>query len=499
MLQNFKNFIKYLNLHVKSYKVTGKYNDKQLTSFLSHAFNLDLNINTLIYLGRKKEFFRYLNRYFPNSNSFFMHSQSGSVILNLYSKSYLKELSQGFPLNERAPSREINELSPYFNIEGHCLNLNFKGPYFLYTDLYYELKDILDESGTILHDTEIIVISLNIEILKYHDSGFFKLQHSLNQYGFKLYDVINKEGIKEVNNGEKLFIFARKESRLFTSNRLSGSSKPNPENKICNCLIAGSGRSGTSMLGGILYEAGYYMGENLYIGNETNPKGFFESPMINNINEDILSKYSNVKSSYITNSNYGVLTDLLNINYLLNPNNQKDQGWLCSLPPELTIENEDAGIESRIEEVTNRGPFCYKDPRFSYTLPVWNKYLDDSTKIICVFRDPGTTVRSILKEHRQAEYLHDLKINETIAYEIYFNIYSHIIKNLGNNSNNITFIHYNQILNGTALSKLSELLNVKLTNSFADKNLQRSVKMGDVPDKVNSLYLQLCKLADYQN
>ncbi len=496
MLQNIK---KHTNLLVKPKKSTSKYFDNQLTGFLSHVFNLDLRINTLIYLGNNKEFFRYLNRYFPNSNSFFMDSQNGSVVLNLYSNSYLKELTKGFPSIERITPGEINKPTPKFNIEGHCLNLNFDGPYFLYTDLYNELAEILNESSVILKGLEIIVISSNIDRLKDHNSDFFRLQHSLNQSGLIFHDVINKTGLKEKNTGEKLFIFANEHSRLFPSNRLSGSSKPNLDKKISNCLIAGSGRSGTSMLGGILYEAGYYMGENLYIGNETNPKGFFECPMINKINEDILSKYSNVKSSYITNSNYGVLTDLLNINYLLNPNSQKDQGWLCSLPPELTIENEDAGIESRIEEVTNRGPFCYKDPRFSYTLPVWNKYLDDSTIIICVFRDPGTTVRSILKEHRQAEYLHDLKINETIAYEIYLNIYSHIIKYQVDNSRNIIFIHYDQILNGTVLSKLSDLLNVKLTNSFADKNLQRSVKMGDVPDKVNSLYNQLCKLADYQN
>ncbi|NIM13858.1 MAG: sulfotransferase family protein, partial [Candidatus Aminicenantes bacterium] len=52
-----------------------------------------------------------------------------------------------------------------------------------------------------------------------------------------------------------------------------------------NCLILGSGRSGTSMIAGILHKAGYFMGDNLYPPRSANPKGFFENWEINEINE----------------------------------------------------------------------------------------------------------------------------------------------------------------------------------------------------------------------
>ena len=50
---------------------------------------------------------------------------------------------------------------------------------------------------------------------------------------------------------------------------------------VKNCLILGSGRSGTSMIAGILHKAGYFMGDNLYPPRSANPKGFFENWEIN--------------------------------------------------------------------------------------------------------------------------------------------------------------------------------------------------------------------------
>jgi hypothetical protein len=43
-----------------------------------------------------------------------------------------------------------------------------------------------------------------------------------------------------------------------------------------NCLILGSGRSGTSLAAGILAQAGYFMGDELWPVNIGNPKGQFE-------------------------------------------------------------------------------------------------------------------------------------------------------------------------------------------------------------------------------
>ena len=56
-----------------------------------------------------------------------------------------------------------------------------------------------------------------------------------------------------------------------------------------NCIILGSGRSGTSMVAGSVAGAGYHMGDQLHAARISNPKGFFESSEINDINEALLA------------------------------------------------------------------------------------------------------------------------------------------------------------------------------------------------------------------
>ncbi|MDX1388819.1 MAG: hypothetical protein R3344_06490, partial [Acidobacteriota bacterium] len=57
-----------------------------------------------------------------------------------------------------------------------------------------------------------------------------------------------------------------------------------------DCIILGSGRSGTSMVAGTLAGAGYFMGEKLWDATPANPKGFFEDQEINAINEDLIAQ-----------------------------------------------------------------------------------------------------------------------------------------------------------------------------------------------------------------
>jgi hypothetical protein len=58
---------------------------------------------------------------------------------------------------------------------------------------------------------------------------------------------------------------------------------------VRNVLILGSGRSGTSMVAGTLAGAGWFVGARPYAPRSSNPKGFFESPDVNGVNELILS------------------------------------------------------------------------------------------------------------------------------------------------------------------------------------------------------------------
>lgn len=228
------------------------------------------------------------------------------------------------------------------------------------------------------------------------------------------------------------------------------------------------------MLGGILHDAGYYMGENLYPGNIANPKGFFENEVINGINEKILkqfcpdSRFSNIQM----------------------------QRWLMALDAEAQVTCTDENVLEKIAQQVHPTPFCYKDPRFSYTYPVWQPFLPENTKILVVFRSPQETMKSIIQECINAEYLSDLYIDEEHAYKVWESVYSHILTYA--ETNRFLFVHFQQLLSGEVLPGLSQFLGVEVAGDFVDKSLSRTkVNKEIVPQSCVDLYNKLCGLAGY--
>lgn len=166
-----------------------------------------------------------------------------------------------------------------------------------------------------------------------------------------------------------------------------------------NCLILGSGRSGTSMAAGILAKAGYFMGEEIWPANEGNPKGQFEDREVNQINDQLIASVSSKSPPHVLRRLfYGdapVLGDL--------------QHWVAVLRPGVPIPCAPA-MSGRIAAVTAHQPFCLKDPRFSYTLPAWRPHIGDAL-LLCVFRDPSVTASSIVRECNTADYMKPLGVD----------------------------------------------------------------------------------------
>lgn len=256
-----------------------------------------------------------------------------------------------------------------------------------------------------------------------------------------------------------------------------------------NVLIFGSGRSGTSMLTGALAQAGYYLGNYPnYLGkNGANPKGFFEDLEVNTINEDILKK--------------SLLNPPEGIRRFIFPELTFYRArWLARIPISVSFRS-DLSIDQRIKKQLSNTPFCYKDPRFSYTLPVWQKHLTSNTIFLVVYREPSKTAESIVRECRENPALKTLKMNTKLALQVWKFMYSHILRNYSKsvNKNHWIFIHYEQLFDPVRIREIEAILDAKIDLGFPDRTISRSENINrDVSSKIENLYLQLNRLSSFQ-
>jgi hypothetical protein len=242
-----------------------------------------------------------------------------------------------------------------------------------------------------------------------------------------------------------------------------------------NVIILGCGRSGTSMVAGCFRNAGYFMGERLYEPRESNPKGFFESHFVNFVNEQILETLP--ATSYLTRPSYWYR-------------------WMAAITPDARFP--DTGQPRRdIVSLVSHVPFCYKDPRFSYTLPVWRPYLD-GTVFICVFRQPERTAVSMVREVEYVRGTFGAKVtlNWEQALLSWRCTYTSILSNY-RDSELWIFAHYDQVVDGSVLDKIEEIAEATLDRSFPESCLSRSAARSDIvrDADIEALYRELCRRA----
>jgi hypothetical protein len=252
---------------------------------------------------------------------------------------------------------------------------------------------------------------------------------------------------------------------------------------VKNVIILGSGRSGTSLAAGLLAKAGYYMGENLMPPTSGNPRGYFESFDIERINEDILRQVVPAKPRplrFFFKSRFG-----------------RGQYWLANLRVGTRLKA-DSAMTARITALTGITPYCFKDPRFCYTLPVWRPLLDPETVFICVFRHPAETIASIEREWRTEPYLFDFPYSDERVLSVWKQMYAHIL-DIHIHSGRWLFIHYRQLLTSEGQKQMGDFTDADIDRSFADATLHRSKSAKNIPDDVGSMYTTLCSLADCEN
>lgn len=250
-----------------------------------------------------------------------------------------------------------------------------------------------------------------------------------------------------------------------------------------NCLVLGSGRSGTSLTCGILANAGYFMGNDLLPGDDQNPKGYFESPEINEINEQLLAEVVPTRPR-------GIVGDLF---FRSRPPHL--QHWLSAVSVNAQF-HFSRKLRARIAKLTRREPFCFKDPRFSYTLSVWRPFLRDAV-FVCVFRDPSTTAESILSKCKRDPYLRNLSMTYEQALKIWTRMYQHILEIHYPAGGDWLFVNYDQFFDGAAVHRLEAILHASVNSRFLDLSLKRSKPRKLVSTEIGEMYDKLCRLAGH--
>jgi hypothetical protein len=225
------------------------------------------------------------------------------------------------------------------------------------------------------------------------------------------------------------------------------------------------------------------MGDDLYAPRPANPKGFFENHEINSINERILSQVLPARPK-------GFIGDVF---FRKRPG--EGQLWLARVPLGTSIRCPEAVVD-RIRALTTRQPFCFKDPRFSYTLPCWRPLMNDA-RFVVVFRHPADTAMSIAKECADAPYLHTLSISREAILDVWRLMYRHILEMQAPDESWL-FLHYDQMLDQKSLDRLETFADTAVDRSFPDRSLRRSRSSEPVSSETDLVYQKLCKLAHYQ-
>jgi hypothetical protein len=174
---------------------------------------------------------------------------------------------------------------------------------------------------------------------------------------------------------------------------------------------------------------------------------------------------------------------------------RKGQMWLARVPLDTYIPTPPT-VRERIQAVVQKQPFCFKDPRFSYTLANWRPFVDDAA-FICVFRNPSVTSYSMLKEHESNRFLRDLTFTIEDALEVWTLMYSHILQKHSQQGEWL-FLHYDQVLTGDGLRKIEAFTGAQVDHSFPTASLQRSQSSIPVTEKAHQLYAALCERAAYR-
>ena len=248
-----------------------------------------------------------------------------------------------------------------------------------------------------------------------------------------------------------------------------------------NTIILGTGRSGTSLVAGLFSESVESYGGKTYLGNQSNPYGYFETADVNTINNELIAHALYPPRMYQLLRRYYPKYYSDPAMYWLLPGNA---GWKMKTPD---------AIRKRIDKLCEVHPFCLKDPRFTLTLSHWKPSLPPDTAYIVVFRDPSRTVDSVtrfLSDHHADQ----VKPTEAQLYKQWFVSYRRLMKIASSNRENFFFLNTEDLSN-FPLDEFEQFVDGSLARERIDPSVRRSAPTktdSAMMNKCSSVFEQLC-------
>jgi hypothetical protein len=252
-----------------------------------------------------------------------------------------------------------------------------------------------------------------------------------------------------------------------------------------SCIILGCGRSGTSLMAGLLGKAGFFHGDCPLPADLSNPTGYFEDRTVEEINEELIARQLSKSITYYVDK------------HLLRRQPPPGVRWLAPIRRPVSGPPGEK-LERMMRERIAHHPFCYKDPRFCHTLGAWRPHWPAQTRYVVLFRDPASTAHSMLIRKAARPYARQFRLSYHSAMWLWWSAYRHAIDTLPGDAQ-VAFVHYGDLLAQDPPPALAQLLHgIQLDWSIVNRRFNRSSGQQDesrVPAMCRDLYQELCARA----
>jgi hypothetical protein len=261
-----------------------------------------------------------------------------------------------------------------------------------------------------------------------------------------------------------------------------------PSSQRTLVLVAGSGRSGTSLFTGILQRLGFYVPQPEVPADETNPRGFAESQWVVDFHTRLLRR-AGVEMA-----------------------DARPAAWA-----EMAHGALDEGVQGELrrwlrKQFRKNDNVVIKDPRLSWFLPLWRRSAEGlslSPRFVTVLRHPAAVVQS--KQRSYGGWHGDISraagwLNQSLFTE------------RATRDGRRVFVRHEELLDDwtRTIGKVGELLDLELirtvpagsivrVHEFVDKTLTRSrASWGEfelpaqLRERADEVWDLLCRLADEQ-